>query len=139
MWDRINNQAALDILYNSTCDTLLKEMDLCLHFSVVGSQSKKRFKNSKPFWDKELTKAYSDLNSRERAFIKYRGTKQTKSILRVECIKSRNTFDKLLRKKERIYKKKSYHLECISVNDHQKFWQTIKSFGSKVTYPHDCL
>ena len=47
--NRVNNQDDLDTLYNSTCDTLLRELDTHLHFSVVGSQSKKSFKNIKLF------------------------------------------------------------------------------------------
>ena len=104
-------------------------MDNYLEIKKVGTKSKKRLKNNKPFWDEELTKSFLCMSSKEKLFLKCKGASQVKSKYKHDFIQARNIFDKLLRRKERQYNKYFVeNLEKISKTDHKKFGQTINSW-----------
>ena len=128
----IQTQEQLNDLYKQTCEVLLSEMDKFLQFKTVGRKSKKRYKNTKPFWDNELTMAWKTMADSEKVYLKFKGPRHEKLCLQAQFKHSRKLFDKMLRQKERRYNKNYIeHIETICFDNPRKFWQQIKSMGSK--------
>ena len=56
--------------------------------------NKKRFKNTKPFWNDELAGLWHSMRDRERAFLCFKGSSNIKSQIRREFQTAQNTFDR---------------------------------------------
>ena len=75
----------------------------------------KRRKPRKPFWNDDLQSLWNVMCTREKDYLKYRGSNQGRQRLRLEYVSARHTFDKHLRQCERIYKRE------------QAFWRKIQN------------
>ena len=66
--NRIASQEALDVLYNNICETLINEMDMYLEGKCINTKTKKFYKNSKPYWDNELSNMWKLMSQAEKRF-----------------------------------------------------------------------
>ncbi|CAC5388185.1 unnamed protein product [Mytilus coruscus] len=72
------------------------------------------------------------MHTKEKAFLKCTGNRNTKTALRKDYADTRDKFDKLLRKAEREYRSaKASDFESISVNNPNEFWEKISRLGPK--------
>ena len=72
---RIASQDELDILYNNICETLTNKMDRFLDSKCISKKTKRYYKNSKPYWDNELSNLWKSMAQAEKDFINVRETK----------------------------------------------------------------
>ena len=106
-------------------------MDTFLNFIDIGKKQKKRFKNSKPYWNNALTDSWKYMNVCEKNFRKCKN-RRIMNMLRQTFLNARHSFDKLLRKTERNYKREFLcKIENVNQNNPKEFWSTIKKLGPK--------
>ena len=127
-----NQQAEIDVLYDKFCDVICHEMDTYLKYTTAQKKTRKKFKNSKPFWNDQLTELWKDMNSKEHLFRKCKGNKKEKTFRRESFLNSRKIFDKELRKAERSYNKGLLNeIETICTENPRAFWDHIKKLGPR--------
>ncbi len=127
-----NQQNEIDSLYNRFCDVLTCEMDEYLKYSDASGKCRKRLKLHKPYWTDELTDLWKDMCHKERIHRKCKGNRRQKSYKYASFINSRKVFDKLLRKTERLYHRKTIsEIESVCVDDPKAFWKYIKKIGPR--------
>ena len=49
------NQDDVDHMYSNFCKMLTSEMDIYLKYTDASQKTRKRYRNSKPYWDDNLT------------------------------------------------------------------------------------
>jgi hypothetical protein len=99
-----------------------------IHIKGNQPQSNKKFKSYKPYWSKELTKLWKDMNNGERVFLECKGPKKWKSRLRKDFKLRRRLFDRKLKRSKREYERKLVNnLDNINTTNHREFWKTLKN------------
>ena len=130
--DKLHSQNALDAIYQNFCHAVFSEMNNYLDVKVINNKTRKYFRNSKPYWDDELSNSWKCMAEAKKEFCKYKGIKSIKNHLHSKFIKSRKVFDKLLRQKERQYNRNYIHnLERINTSNPKEFWNKLQTLGSK--------
>ena len=100
-------QNNVDLVYDSFCDTLIREMNDSVPNFDCTKPVQKHFKSFKPYWNEELVtcKQWIEMRLKERAFVNHRGSRERGSALKWEFVIYRNKFDKLLRSTVRAYRR----------------------------------
>ena len=136
------NQNDIDLYYDKFCKTLITEMDKYVNFKEISRPTRKRLKNTKPYWTNELTSLWKSMSDKERTFLKSKGTNRYRTILRNEYLLAQKVFDKALRKTERTYYRKQLErIEEVNTSNPREFWDHIKNLGprSKTKIPDEVL
>ena len=122
----------IDSLYGDLIGVETGEMDKFLP-SFDSSKSRKRHKNSKPYWNEHLGDLWRQMRDSAKPYVKCRGCRgaaRIKSELRTKFIDKRRIFDRYLRKYERAYtRSKIEAIENECQNNPRRFWQTLKNLG----------
>lgn len=97
------NQQEIDKTYNDLCELMFLQIDEHVNFKYVQSKkSRRKYKIHKPSWDAELSELWSNMNDKERSYLKYHGnSNKQKNRLRIDFKQARGIFDKRLRQKAR--------------------------------------
>ena len=98
-------QNNVDLIYDSLCDTLIREMNDSVPYFYCTKPVRKRFKSFKPYWNDDLDRQWNEMRLKQRAFVKHKGTRARGSVLKQEFYISRNKFDKILRTTGRAYRR----------------------------------
>ena len=126
------NQNNTDLVYDSFCDTLIREMNDSVSYFDCTKPVRKRFKSFKPYWNEELDKQWNEMRLKERAFVKHKGSRERGLALKREFLISRNKFDKLLRSTDRAYRRGlMIDIEADCTDNPKEFWDHLKSLGPK--------
>ena len=102
-----DTQQEIDIIYEKLCTTFYKEMATYLFPIKTTTGSKVKCKYYKPYWDEELSILWEKAIYNEKVFRKYKGSIRKKQDISLQYQISLRSFDKPLRKKERLYRKKN--------------------------------
>ena len=107
-------------------------MDRYLDSKCISKKTKGYYKNSKPYWDNELSNLWKSMTQAEKDFIKCKGDKSLKSSLKSIFLKNRKLFDEALKHKERCFNRKfTESLETFNTGNPREFWNKISSMGVK--------
>ena len=129
--NNIRTKEQLNQIYSNLVSTLTKEMDTFLNSRELGRKQKKKYKHSKPYWTNELTIAWKMMCESEKQF-RLAKNKHAKSVLRNRFLNDRHSFDKLLSKTERNYRRNTLlKIENVCQNNPKEFWSKIKNLGPK--------
>ncbi len=121
-----NRQDAVDETYYKCCKLLTDEMDIYLKYTDSCKQTRRLYKNHKPYWNEHLNNLWKEMSIAEKLFTKCNGSRHIKENLRQKDIYNRNIFDKSLRKAERAYKKATLSdIEDSCTNIPREFWNLI--------------
>ncbi len=124
------NQASVDVAYNKVVEVVYKEMKDKLQ--SVSKSHRRKNTPFKPYWTDELSKLWKAAFEKEQLFLKYKGHRNTKKILKQDFITTRNTFDKTLRKKQRAYRRGLLlEIEDCDTSDPRRFWRHIHKLGPR--------
>ena len=130
--ENINNQREMDLLYDKLCKNILKEMDNNLKFKDGSQRLRKRFRNSKPYWDDSLTELWTAMHNAEKEFLRCVGVRREKQNKLEKFKDTRNKFDKLLVKKERAYRRGLVlQIEEVNTKNPRDFWNHINKLGPR--------
>lgn len=135
MIDRMINdhvsQENVDRIYGDILDLIHGEMDKKVEFRDIGSNtSRKKRRNHKPFWNKELQQLWTLCNKNEKHYVKYRGPRRDRERLRTIFRDSRNNFDRTYRKTRRAYERHQRdNIDRMETNNPRKFWNEINKLG----------
>ena len=125
-------QQSVDDLYDDMLTEVFNEMDSHIQYKDSSKKTKKHYRNHKPFWTDELTNAWKDMSSAEKAYTSCKHSNSRNKNLYEKFIVKRNTFDKLLRRTERTYnRKKALDIESINTSNPTEFWKQINNLGPK--------
>ena len=125
------SQDDIDNSYSDLCNVIFTEMNNHMTYKDISRSCKKRFKNKKPYWDKELNIAWNNMRHCEKLFRKSRISNGRSCKLRNDFYFAQKNFDKMLRKKERLYfRSVTNEIETLNTNDPTKFWEHIKKLGN---------
>ena len=128
----IHRQEEIDNAYNRFCNFLTSEMDHYLKYSDSSSRLRKKFKNYKPYWSEDLSFKWLNMSRSEKQFIKCKGSRQMKSVLRQNYANDRNIFDKALRKAERDFNNKTIKdIETSCTTNPREFWNFMANLGPR--------
>ena len=123
------SQSSIDSFYDDMLNEIFTEMDGHIMYKDASKNSKKHFKNHKPFWTNELTISWKKMAQAEKEYLKFKNTSRKQS-LHTEFVTKRKLFDKLLRKTERCYyRKKAIEIEQVNTSNPTEFWKCIKKLG----------
>ena len=124
-------QSQVDVFYEDMLSEIFKEMDQYIQYKQVSSNTRKRLKTHKPFWNDELTTAWKTMANAEKLIRKNKNNSMN-TILRSEFRLKQKQFDKLLRQTERKYnRQKAAEIEEINTSNPTEFWKQINSLGPK--------
>ena len=125
------NQENVDIIYSDILDLLHGEMDNKLEYRDVGANtSRKKRRNHKPFWNKELQQLWKLSNENEKHYVKYRGPRRERERLRTVFKDCRNNFDRIYSKTRRAYERQRRDtIDEMETNNPRQFWNEIKKLG----------
>ena len=131
-----SNQEMLNSIYEDLCQTLLQQMDNHLQFKDCSKKTKKSFKISKPYWNETLYNLWKDMRNAEKLYLKSKGSRRHKQVVRQKFKDKRTLFDKMLRQTQRAYYKNfAENLESeINTKDPKSFWNHIRKLGPKQKY-----
>ena len=125
------NQRELDSIYSDLCSKLFKEMDSQLKYTDASTKVKKKLKNSKPYWNSNLTELWKNMNKTEKIFLKYKGNcRRNKGLILNNFKLAQRTFDKELRRASRRYNMNVVNeIDELSAKNHKGFWAQLKKLG----------
>ena len=107
-------------------------MDEYLKYYDASGKCRKRLKLHKPYWTDELTDLWKDMCHKEHMHRKCKDNRRQKSYKYASFINCRKVFDKLLRKTEQLYHRKTIsEIESVCVDDPRAFWKYIKKIGPR--------
>ena len=73
---------------------IFKEMDEHLQYTFFETATNTKFKNSKPFWNSELTTLWKEMSNAEIVYLRYRGPRRVKNNFCAIYKQKRSKFDK---------------------------------------------
>ena len=116
------------------CTTFYKEIATYLSPIKTTTCSKVKCKYYKPYWDEELSILWKNAIYNEKVFRKFKGSLGRKQDLSLQYQISLRSFDKALRKKERLYRRKNAEkIESLNNVNHKEFWSEINKLGPQKT------
>ena len=122
------SQEIIDDLYSTICETLFSEMDKYLEIHNAKRKTRKMFKISKPYWNKNLTILWKDMCKCEKIYLKMNSCKAEKNKAFKGFKEAQNKFDKALRKAERQYNRSFIDsIETFSSKNQKNFENTLKN------------
>jgi len=125
-------QDEIDTMYSTFCDTVYNEMDTYLQYTSASKKTRKYFKTQKPFWNETLTTMWKTMNSLEHVYLKNKSNRREKYYKKQAFMNSRKSFDKELRKAERLYNKNTLdEIESVCTENPRAFWDYIKKLGPR--------
>ena len=125
-------QKNVDSLYDDMLTAIFHEMDDHIKYKESSKKTRKHYRNHKPFWNDDLTHAWKDMASAEKAYINCKHSHAQNKKLHQVFILKRKSFDKLLRRTERTYyRKKAIDIEMINTSNPNDFWKQINALGPK--------
>ena len=130
--DQINlsreTQRCVDEKYELLLSVIKDEMRDKL--SPVSKSGRRKNTPYKPYWNDELSELWKIASSKESAYTRYRGPRRIKQTLRQAFLNARHNFDKLLRQRQRAYRRGLLiDIETCNTNDPRQFWNYIKKLG----------
>ena len=63
----------LDLTYDNLCKDVFEQLDQNLQCKLCGSKLKKRYRNSKPYWNEHLGNLWQIMVYNKKEFIKHKG------------------------------------------------------------------
>ena len=124
-------QEDIDSIYTDFLTSITNEMSDKLP-KYRSKSTAKRHKNAKPYWNEELQKSWDIMHQKEKSFLSFKGCNRTRMALRSEYISTRNSFDKLLRKSERDFRRaQALEIDDLNTNNPNEFWQKIQRLGPR--------
>ena len=124
-------QSQVDSFYDDMLSEIFKEMDEYIQYKHVTSNTRKRLKTQKPFWNDDLTSAWKTMANAEKMLRKNKHPSM-KNALRSDFLTKQKQFDKLLRQTERRYnRQKAIEIEEFNTTNPTEFWKQINSLGPK--------
>ena len=125
-------QKCIDNIYDNLCTVIKNEMETMIPKYGLTTKTNKRRKPRKPFWNDDLQSLWNVMCTREKDYLKYRGSNQGRQRLRLEYVSARNTFDKHLRQCERIFKREqAQDIEETITTNPTEFWRKVKNLGPR--------
>ncbi|CAC5399191.1 unnamed protein product [Mytilus coruscus] len=98
----------------------------------TSTNTRKRLKMNKPFWNDELRILWNDMHTKENQFLIFKGKASVKSQLRKDFKSSQTIFDRKLRKCERQHRQSfCIDIDIMTTNNRNAFWEKIKSVLEK--------
>ena len=91
------SQSVIDLFYDDMLKEIFTEMDCHISYKDASKNTKKHFKNHKPFWTHELTVSWKNMAKAEKEYLKFKNTSR-KNNLHEQYLIKRKTFDRLLKK-----------------------------------------
>ena len=124
-------QRDIDVAYDKLCHVIMNEMKTYLNrIKNQGTKSHKKRRKYKEYWDNDLQNLWNRVCAKEKQFIKSKGGRLNKQMLRTEYLDAQRQFDKLLRIKDRQNRReKLIKLESIKTADSVTFWKEINQLG----------
>lgn len=126
----LHQEQDVSLAYNDFTSLLLSEMEKTL--PKKGSPSTAHAKSRhKPYWSEDLQNAWDSVCSKERLWLRCRGSQSEKRRLRDSFNRERNIFDKLNRCAKRKYQLSEQERLKDMYNDHdtRNFWKYIGKIG----------
>jgi hypothetical protein len=125
-------RAKMDDIYNELVEKAIQEMDNNLDYRDISTKNKKKLKTSKPYWNNNLTIAWKNMVTKEKAYLKNKGSRREQGRLKQLFKSARYDFDKLLRKAKKDYERLQIeNLDVIDTENPNEFWRYIKNLGPK--------
>lgn len=125
-------QNDIDAINKNLCDVILNEMVQSIPTYNSTKRTNRRRKIAKPYWNDDLQDLWNNMSTKERSFLKYKGTNRERTRLRAEYIESRNNFDKLLRQSERAYREtQAMEIDEMSCTNPTEFWRKTQKLGPR--------
>ena len=111
-------------------------MDGLLPWKEVIGRLKRRYKNSKPYWNNSLHTAWKRAHKAEKAFVSCKNNHRLRARLRADFQLARNAFDKMLRGAERYHQTQMMlEIETLDRRDPKQFWEKIKNINPRKKDP----
>ena len=132
----------VNVAYDDFCQLVNAEMAQHLPSVVKRIKANEKSKHSKlknkPWWNDILADMWVDVCSKERKWLKHRGSSRQR--LKAAFVSSRKAFSRSHRKARRLYQLKlQQDLTDVCVNNQAEFWKRVKSVGiqkdRKLTLP----
>ena len=122
----------MDSVYENLCSIIKTELHNTVPLLGATRSTNKRLRPRKPFWDDNLQRLWDIMRRNEEDFLKCKHNRRLRFQLRTEYVKSRNEFDKHLRRTERAFKRATVtDIEEMSTNNPNEFWRKIEKLGPK--------
>ena len=125
-----NNQTYVDSVYTGFTKVIEEEMDKHLKPKTIiaDSNSNKKRRTRKPWWNEELKSLWNDLWSYERAWLKCKS--RTEKMARKHLyIEKRKAFDRCVQRRKRQYWLEKQNELLDSCENSEIFWKTIGKTG----------
>ena len=121
-------------MYSELCKLILGQMDSLLPWKEVSGRLKRRYQNSKPYWNNSLHTAWKRAHKAEKAFVCL--NHRLRARLRADFQLARNAFDKMIRCAERYHQKQMMlEIETLDRRDPKQFWEKIKNINPRKKDP----
>ncbi|CAG2190910.1 unnamed protein product [Mytilus edulis] len=125
-------QTNIDEIYSKLCDVIIDEMNDKIPRFSTSTNTRKRLKMNKPFWNDELRLLWDDMRTKENQFLKFKGKASVKSKLRQDFKSAQTIFDRKLRKCERQHRQSfCIDIEIMTTKNPNEFWEKIKRLGPR--------
>ena len=119
-----------DDLYDLLCSNIYQKLDKFYKKIDVRKPTRKRYRKTKHYWDSELNELWQSrpMCFAEKIFVKFKGSNLTKKQLQRHFVAARNIFDKILRKKERAYRReKIYEIDSLNSKNPKEFLNWVNN------------
>jgi hypothetical protein len=132
----IQSKEDMNLIYTNITDLIDKEMyENKVFVEVMSTNSNKKRKNCKPYWNEELDVKWRNMVRSEKQFLKCRGNNRMIRRYKQIFMNERNSFDKTLKRAKRNYNRaKIETLEDVNTNNPTEFWKYIKQLGPHKKY-----
>ena len=125
-------QREVNNLYNKLSTTIFQEMDKHMEYKDISTHCKKKKKFTKPYWDIELSSAWKNMRDCEYIYRKSQNLRSARNQNKSNYLTAQRQFDKMLRDKERKYKRSlMLNIESVNTENPKQFWDFITKLGSK--------
>ncbi len=90
----------------------------------------------KPYWCDELSRLWKLAHEKEIIYTKFKGARRAEEQLRQQFKQARNNFDKLLKRRQREYRRGFLIIaERLNTSDPREFWKHIQKLGPRTKNP----
>ncbi len=130
--DEINvtmeTQSSVDKMYDKLLNVIHKEMQDKL--TPIAKGGRRKNTPYKPYWNSDLSGLWKTAHEKELIYTRFRGRRAIKETLRRDFILARRKFDKLLKKRQRNYRRGVLiEIETVNTTDPRQFWKMLKKLG----------
>ena len=131
--NRIESQNDIDGIYDQFIEIVHTELEANVTFKDYTPHMKSKRKHQKPYWNSKLKDMWVMARDKERKYLNFRGLTTVKNKLRTEFDEARKTFDKELRRAERLYNSQQRDkIHQLRTDNPKQFWSVINKLGPVV-------